>query len=239
MNIKDKVILITGASEGIGKALAEKLSPLGARLVLVARSDDRIKALAAALPGALGLHADLREESDIRAMVEATLLERGRIDILVNNAGQGMYGPVESIDVERYKEMMELNLYGPLRAMQAVIPHMRRAGGGMILNVSSRVSKNAFPSLGAYASSKYALNAISLTARAELAKDGIVVCIMHPKMTATRFGENAIGARPAYARGGSAPAGAGASPAPEVDSAEAVADRMLELIASEAAEASM
>jgi short-subunit dehydrogenase len=236
MNIKDKVILITGASEGIGKALAEKLAPLGARLVLVARSDDRIKALAAALPGSLGLHADLREESDIKAMVETTLRERGRIDILVNNAGQGMYGPVEGIDVAQYKAMMELNLYGPLRAMQAVIPHMRKAGGGMILNVSSMVSKNAFPSLGAYASSKYALNAISLTARAELAKDGIVVCIMHPRMTATRFGENAMGARPAYAR---SPSASSAASAPAVDSAEAVAERMLELIASEAAEANM
>lgn len=235
MNIKDKVVLITGASEGIGKALALKLSAAGARLVLAARSDDKIKALAARLPGALGLHADLRVPEDIKAMIEATIRERGRIDILVNNAGQGMYGPVEHIDVEQYKDVMELNVYGVLRAMQAAIPHMRKAGGGMILNVSSRVSKNAFPSLGAYASTKYALNALSLTARAELAKDRIVVCVMHPKMTATRFGENAMGSRPSYA-GAATPAGPAA---PEADSAEAVADRILELIASEEAEASM
>jgi short-subunit dehydrogenase len=232
MNIHDKVILITGASEGIGRALAEKLSQGGAKLVLAARSDDKIQALAARLPGALGLHADLRKEGDIVAMIDRTLCERGRIDILINNAGQGMYGPVEKIDIELYRSMMELNVYAPLRAMQLVIPHMRRAGGGMIVNISSRVSKNAFPSLGAYASTKYALNALSLTARAELAKEGIVVSLMHPKMTATRFGQNAIGAQPSAA-------GSASAPGPGVDSPEEVADKVLELIASEAPEASM
>ena len=117
--------------------------------------------------------------------------------------------------------------------MQLVIPHMRTAGGGLIVNVSSMVSKNAFPSLGAYASTKYALNALSFTARAELAKDKIVVSVFHPRMTATRFGENAIGARPSYSGGG------GGSHAPEVDTAGAVAEKVLELIVSEAAEANM
>jgi len=107
----------------------------------------------------------------------------------------------------------------------------------MIVNVSSGVSKNAYPYLGAYASTKYALNALSLTARAELAKDGIVVCLMHPRMTATRFGENAIVARPSFAGGSSGAAPSGRAPA--VDSAEAVAKKLLELIRSGEAEASM
>ncbi len=99
----------------------------------------------------------------------------GRVDILVNNAGQGLLAPVEKIDIEQYKSIMDLNVYGVVRAMQDVIPQMRSQGGGLILNVSSMVSKNYYPGLAAYASTKYALNAISLTARQELAGDKIIV----------------------------------------------------------------
>ncbi len=232
MNIKDKVVIVTGASEGIGKAISEALASGGAKLVLAARSLDKLHALARSLPGAMAVRADLRVAKDIEALVEAAIRAHGRVDLLVNNAGQGMYGPVEGIDIGSYKTAMELNVYAPLRAMQLVIPRMRDAGGGMILNISSMVSKNAYPSLGAYASTKYALNALSFTARAELAKDKIVVSVFHPRMTATRFGENAIGARPSFA-------GGGASRAPEVDLPEQVAAKVLELISSEAAEANM
>jgi short-subunit dehydrogenase len=232
MDVKDKVIIVTGASEGIGKALAEALAPKGAKLVLVARSDDKIADLVAKIPGALGVHADMRQEKDIDAMVEATIRKHGRIDILINNAGQGMYGPLETIDIGLYKSVMELNIFAPLRAMQRVIPHMRKAGGGMIVNISSNVSKNAFPNLSAYASTKYALNALSYTARAELAKDNIVVSVMHPRLTSTRFGQNAIGSRPTFAnRAGSA--------APPVDTPEQVAQKVLELIGTGAQEATM
>ncbi len=232
MNIQDKVVIVTGASEGIGKALAEALSDRGAKLVLVARSEERLKAVAARLPGAVTLRADMRKAKDVEAAIDAALSAHGRVDILVNNAGQGLYGPLESVDIEAYRSMMELNVYAPLRAMQLVIPRMRKAGGGMIVNIGSMVSKNSFPFLGAYASSKYALNAITYTARAELARDGIVVSVFHPRMTATRFGENAIGAKSSYT-------GAGASRSSAVDSPEQVAAKVLELIGSEAAEASM
>jgi short-subunit dehydrogenase len=238
MNIKDKVVIITRASEGIGEALAVALAAKGAKLVLAARSEDKLKALAARLPAAIALRTDMRKAADVEAMAEAAVKAFGRVDLLVNNAGQGMYTAVEAIDLEQYKTMMELNVYAPLRAMQEVIPRMRAAGGGMILNVSSMVSKNAYPFLGAYASSKYALNALSFTARAELAKDGIVVSVMHPRMTATRFGANAIGSRPSF--GGSGSGGGGTeSRRPEVDTPEQVAAKILELIASEAAEATM
>jgi short-subunit dehydrogenase len=232
MDIKDKVVIITGASEGIGKALAEALAQKGAKLVLAARSDDKIAALAARIPGAVSVHADLRLEKDIEAMIETTIAKHGRIDILINNAGQGMYGPLETVDIGLYKSIMELNVYAPLRAMQLAIPHMRKAGGGTIVNISSNVSKNAFPSLSAYASTKYALNALSYTARAELAKDNIIVSVMHPRMTATRFGQNAIGSRPDYAsRAGSS--------APPVDAAEQVAAKVVELINTGAQEGTM
>jgi short-subunit dehydrogenase len=239
MNIKDKVVIVTGASEGIGKALAEALSAKGAKLVIAARSEDKLKALAARLSGALAVRADMRKAEDVAALVEAAMSAHGRVDILLNNAGQGMYGPIEGIDIEQYKAAMELNVYGPLRAMQLVIPLMRKAGGGMILNISSMVSKNAFPSLGAYASTKYALNALTYTARAELAKDKIIVCAFHPRMTSTRFGENAMGSRPSYAGGTGTGAQGSRAPAPAVDRPEQVAEKVLELIASEEAEANM
>ena len=114
-------------------------------------------------------------------------LQFGRIDILVNNAGQGLCAPVESIDLGDYRAVMELNVFAVLSAMQAVIPIMRQQGGGMILNVSSVVSKNYFTTIGGYASTKYALNALSLTARQELAKGNIVVSVFHPKNDGDRI----------------------------------------------------
>ena len=111
----------------------------------------------------------------------------------MNNAGQGLRSTVETIDLDDYRNIMELNVFGVLSAMQEVIPIMRKQGGGTILNVGSMVSKNTFPTLAAYASTKYALNALSLTARQELAKDNIIVSVFHPKMTATEFGQNARG----------------------------------------------
>ena len=237
MDLKGKIVIITGASQGIGRAATELLAKQGATVVLAARSADTLRAFAKDLPSALVIPTDMRKPDDIKRMVSETLEKFGRVDILINNAGQGMYGPVETIDIDKYKEIMELNVYGVLRAMQAVIPVMRKQGGGMILNVSSRVSKNYFPNLAAYASTKYALNALSLTARTELAADHIIVSVMHPKMTATNFGKNAMGTRPSYAN---RPAGSVAPrPGMEIDTAEQVAEKIVELIHSEAPEAAM
>lgn len=237
MDVKNKVIIITGASEGIGAATAKKLAQEGAQVVLAARSDEKIGALAHELNNgathALAVHTDMRVPSDIHNLIDRALEVYGQIDILINNAGQGLYGPVETIDLEAYHEIMNLNVFGPLRAMQLVIPIMRKQGGGMILNISSRVSKNYFPNLAAYASTKYALNALSLTARTELAKDNIIVSVMHPKMTATNFGKNARGER------ANATPNRPTSAAMEIDTPEAVAEKIAELITSENAEAEM
>lgn len=233
MDIKDKVIVITGASQGIGKAAAEVLAKEGAKLVLASRSSDALYELEKKLPDSLAVSTDMRKPDDVKNLIDQAMNRHGRIDILINNAGQGMYGPVESVNLDDYKKIVELNVYGPLVAMQAVIPVMRKQGGGMIMNVSSRVSKNYFPNLGAYASTKYALNALSLTARAELANDHIIVSVMHPKMTATDFGKNSAGTR--ANSGGSAPA----RPAMEIDTPEQVADQIAGLIRSEEAEYEM
>ncbi len=231
MEIKNKIVIVTGASEGIGLALARHLSNKGASVVLAARSEDTLRRLEKELPNSLAVRTDMRKPADIKNLVEQALKRYGRIDILVNNAGRGIYGPVETVDIDQYKEVMELNLFAAVRAMQDVIPIMRKQGGGIIVNISSMVSKNYFPGLAAYASTKYALNAISLTARQELARDNIVVSVFHPKMTATRFGVNAFNARRDER--------VDFRPGPGIDSAEQVAEKIAELIESGEPEANM
>ena len=234
MQLKDKVVIVTGASEGLGAAVAKQLAAAGAKLVLASRNADVLKKMSAELPGSFVVPTDMRKPADITNLVAKTVAHFGRIDIFINNAGQAQYGPIESVDLAGYQSIVELNVYGPLRAMQAVIPQMRKQGGGMILNVSSMVSKQYIPNLGSYASTKYALNALSLTAKQELAKDKIVVSVFHPRMTATNFGKNATGAR-MFENRASAPE---RNPMP-IDSPEAVAEKIIKQIGSEEAESMM
>jgi short-subunit dehydrogenase len=234
MEVKDKVVIVTGASEGIGAAVAKLLAARGAKIVLAARKADVLKKMAAEMPGSFVIPTDMRKPADITALIKKTVDQFGRVDILINNAGQAQYGPIENVDLAGYQSIVELNVYGPLRAMQAVIPQMKKQGGGLILNISSMVSKNYIPNLGSYASTKYALNALSLTARAELAKDKIIVSVFHPRMTATNFGKNSVGVQ-MFTDRASAPA---RSEMP-VDSADAVAEKILKQIGSEEPEAMM
>ncbi len=227
-----KTAVVTGASEGIGLEIARQLGAAGAKVLLTARSSDKLAAAAADIPGSSYFEADMRDAAARARLVQEARLRLGRIDILVNNAGQGIYGPVEKVDLAAYRSVMELNLFAAVDLMQRVIPLMRAAGGGRIMNVSSMVSKNYYPNLGAYASTKYALNAVSLTARRELEKDGITVAVMHPKMTATRFGANAVGGNPADNR-------SDGRPAPGVDTAADVAAQVLRQLESGDPESNM
>jgi len=228
MEIKNKIIIITGASQGIGLAAAKHLSKLGAKVVIAARSENLINSLERELPGSLAIVTDMREPGDIKNLMKRTIDKYGKIDILINNAGQGMYGPVESMNVEHYKEIMELNVFSVVRSMQEVIPIMKKQGGGMIVNISSALTKMYIPGISAYSSTKYALNCISLIARQELEKDNIIVSIVEPNMTATNFGKNSIGARPDWSASG--------RQAPQIDPAEKVAGVIESIIRSGEAE---
>jgi len=192
LEINGKVIIVTGASEGIGLAASKLLNSKGAKIVLAARSFDKLQNIEKELNGSMAVKTDIRKINDIKNLISKTLEKFGRIDILINNAGQGIFGPVEKLDLDLYKDVFELNVVGVINTMQQAIPVMRAQGGGMIVNISSRVSKNYFPMLAGYASTKYALNAISLTARQELAKDNIIVGVVHPKLTTTNFQKNYI-----------------------------------------------
>lgn len=144
-------------------------------------------------------------------------------------------GAVADIDSDLYRRIIELNLFGPLHALQAVVPKMRAQGGGVIINISSSVSKMAIPGIGAYASTKYALNGLSLTARNELADDNIRVVLFHPGATATGFGKNALRDRSL----GNDRRPGGNRPMPAPDSAEDVARHILQAAIAEPAETGM
>ena len=217
---------------GIGEATARLLAKEGAKVILAARSKDSLQKLADELPGSFVIQTDITSEKDIKHLIQKTIEEFGRIDVLVNNAGQGIYGAIEDVDVNEYRKIIELNIIGPLVAMQEVIPVMKKQGGGTIVNISSMVSKNYYPHLGAYASTKYALNALSLTGRAELEKDNIVVSVMLPGLTETDFGKNAV-KTDAQAQQMQSRSREGM---PAADSAEYIAGRILETITSGRAE---
>ena len=165
MDIRNKVVIVTGASMGIGEATAHAFSEAGAKLVLVARSADKLQAVAQRLPGeSLVVPTDMIDKDQVYAMIEQARAKFGRVDILINNAGQAAAGSVATVDPEHYRKIIELNLFGPLYAMQAVVPVMKgQPEGGVIINISSNVSKMAIPGIGAYASTKYALNGLSYT----------------------------------------------------------------------------
>src|SRR5450759_430952 len=173
MEIDGAVVIVTGASSGIGAATARLAAGRGAKVVLAARRVDRIKDLADDLPDALAVPTDLRDPAQIVSLVDATLDRFGCVNVLVNNAGQGLHVPIEQVRLDDLRAITELNVYGPLLAMQAVIPPMRRQGGGVIVNVSSMTSRMVLPGVGGYSATKSALNMLSQVARRELASDGI------------------------------------------------------------------
>lgn len=238
MEVQGKVVIITGASMGIGAATAQVFAAAGAKLVLAARSVDKLTAVAQSLPPqaeTLVVPTDMTDQAQVKALIETAYAHFGRIDLLINNAGQAAAGPIATVNPEHYRQIIELNLFGPLHAMQAVIPKMKAQGGGVIINISSLVSKLAIPGIGAYASTKYALNGLSLTARNELAADNVRVVLFHPGLTSTDFGKNAL--RMDDGSAGRPPSGNGSLPKP--DSAEDVARKILEAAITEPVEMAM
>ncbi len=230
MNIKNKVVIVTGASSGIGEATAKLLSNKEAKIVLAARSKEKLDSLAKHLPHSFVIQIDMTKPTDIKRMVKKTLEKFGRIDILINNAGRGYDATIEKIDLKTFHYLLDLNLIGPLIAMQEVIPTMRKQKSGAIVNISSGTSLMVIPGLGAYSSLKRALNGFSLTAREELAKDGISVSVIYPFVTATNFVKNILGGARRIS-----PQDRDSS-LPDADPPELIAEKVLEAITSGKAE---
>ena len=193
MQIKDRVFIVTGASSGIGLATATALSDRHAQVALFARSTDALQKLGQQLPGSLPVTVDVTQFDRVREAIVTVHRPYGRIDGLVNTAGRSYAASVEEIDPALFDEIFHLNVLGPIVAMQAVIPLMRAQGGGSIVNINSGTAFMTIPQYSVYSSSKRALLGFSLTARAELEKDRIVVSEIYPFITATNFGNNRMG----------------------------------------------
>jgi NAD(P)-dependent dehydrogenase (short-subunit alcohol dehydrogenase family) len=186
-----KIVLITGASSGIGRATALELLRAGHTVYGGARRVESLDAISAA--GGHALAVDVTSDEDRQRAVRAVLGQRGRIDVLVNNAGFGLYGAAEDVPLDRARYQLEVNLFGPARLIQLVLPYLRRQRSGTIVNVSSMGGEIAFP-LGAwYHASKHALEAYSDALRQEVRRFGVEVVLVQPGLIRTEFGDVTAG----------------------------------------------
>ena len=193
-NLANQVVIVTGASAGIGEATARRLARGGAKVVITARRQDRLDALAREIDptgaNVLALAGDVTSDADRRKWVEATLAKFGRIDGLVNNAGYGTRGPVEMVPVDLVRKNYETNVFSLIALTQLVIPAMRAQGGGCIVNIGSVAGRIARPLSSIYDSTKHALEAVTDGLRGELKPFGIRVSLVRPGFitTHTAFG---------------------------------------------------
>jgi len=190
LGLKGKVALITGASKGLGRAVAEELAREGAHVSICARGKEDLEKAAAGLRQygvtVVATQADVTNMDDVQRVIEETIKQLGRIDILVNNAGEGWVGHTVNTTDEQWQYCMEVNLYSAVRFTRGVVPQMRKQGGGRIINMSTVSGRTPLPVLPDYNSAKAALLAFSKTMSFELAPDNILVnsvcpaCIYSP-----------------------------------------------------------
>jgi short-subunit dehydrogenase len=200
MSFSDRVVVITGASDGIGAALARRLAPERPRLVLAARSRERLEAVAASCRSlgaqAIAVPTDVTDEAQCRALIDRAVGEHGRLDVLVNNAGVSMHAWFEdTTDFSTYERLMRVNFLSCVALTRHALPHLKRARG-LIVGVSSLAGKTGVPARTAYCASKFALGGFFEALRIELADSGVDVTMVFPGVVATeirRHGLNGAG----------------------------------------------
>lgn len=198
MEMQGKVVVITGASMGIGEAIARVFADDGASVVLLSRDASRAEAARHRVghtDRTLALACDVRHREEIDRALGLTLHHFDRIDVWINNAGVGLRDTAAEMEMPACRELFETNLFGTISCMQAVIPLMREAGGGAIINISSVAGHIPLAFGAAYSASKFAMNAIGKAARLELARDNVHVLTVCPGYVATDFGANLLANR--------------------------------------------
>ncbi len=191
-SLTGKVAVVTGGSRGIGLAIARGLVAEGAQVTVTGKDESHLSAarprIEAAGPGSVeALRADVRRYDEMEHAMTATVARFGGLDVLVNNAGVGIFADVADMSPEQWSDVIDTNLTGVFHACHAAIPHMRRRGGGFIVNISSLAGKNAFTGGAAYCASKSGLNAFSEALMQEVRYDNIRVSYVMPGSVATGF----------------------------------------------------
>ena len=195
MELAGKVVVVTGASMGIGEAIAKSFADRDASVVMLSRDAGRVEAARGRIghtERTLALTCDVRHREEIDRAIGLTLHHFRRIDVWVNNAGHGLLDSVAQMEMAACREMFDTNLFGVVSAMQAVIPVMRQQGGGAIINMSSVAGHIPLPFHAAYSATKFALNAMGKAAGVELKKDGIHVLTVCPGYVRTAFSKNVV-----------------------------------------------
>ena len=195
MELRDQVIVITGASSGFGEAIARHCAAAGAHVVLAARSTERLERLADELGGnqgrALAVPTDVSSASDVARLAQTSLERFGRADVLVNNAGFGVLDRLADAPLADLQEMIEVNLYGTARCTQAFLPHMLERRNGQIVIMASLAGLIATANMGFYSASKFALIGLGRTLMLELYGTGVRCALVCPNVALTGFQQRA------------------------------------------------
>jgi hypothetical protein len=189
--LKERVVVVTGASSGIGRATALAAARAGAQVVISARREHRLQELAAEIRR-LGTHAhifplDFSDHAAATYLITASIVRLNRIDVLVNNAGYGLYLRIEDAHPDDYERLFAVNVLSPLAAMRAVVPHMRKQGEGHIVNVASLAAARGVAGMGAYSATKAALVRATEALRVELHGSGVRASVVSPGPVRTEF----------------------------------------------------
>ena len=202
MNLENKIVVVTGGTKGIGRAIAESLLKAGGAVFICARDKHELKRALEQLSAfgkVDGEICDVRSEAQVRMMLEECVRVFGGVDVLVNNAGIGIIGKtVEEMSADDFEQTLQTNLFGVFYACHHAIPLMKKRGGGYIINISSLAGQNAHPKMAAYNASKFGLNGFTEALMQEVRADNIKVTAICPGSVNTHFGGDEPGADKAW-----------------------------------------